>query len=288
MNDKDVNAKQVQTTPSEGSRPGSSWAGRRTVAGLVAITAAASLLVGVVVGPIIANHKADAASTTPPAQGLGLVAAADGTTPEHTITVSASGVASTAPDVADVYIGVSIQKPTVKDARASAAATMTSVLAAVKKTGVADKDIVTTNIDLSPVYDYSISGKAPRLVGYQWTNTVKITVRNLDNLAAVIDDSATAGATTVQGISFRIDDPKPLQALARQTAMTDARAKADALAKAAGVTIKGVASISESSSAPSPIYYNMGAALDKAASASTPIQTGTTDVTISVTVSYLI
>jgi uncharacterized protein YggE len=252
---------------------------------IVAVTAAASLLVGIVIGPIIANHGA-AAGTTPPA-GVGQpLPGADSTTPEHVITVSGSGLVSATPDVADVTIGVSIQKPTVKDARAAAASAMTSVLAAVKKNGVPDKDIVTTSISLSPVYDYSISGQAPRLVGYQWSNTVKITVRDLNKLAAVIDDSATAGATNVQGVNFRIDDPKPLQAQARQKAMADARAKADALAQSASVTIKGVASINETSSySPSPVYYDYRAG---AQSASTPIQTGTTDVTVQVTISYLI
>jgi uncharacterized protein YggE len=282
MNDKDVNGKATQTEPAV-ARGRSGW---RATTALVALTAAGSLLVGIVAGPIIANHRADAASTTPPAGGSPVALAADGSSSEHTITVSGSGKVSVAPDVADVYIGVSIQKPTVKDARAGAASAMTAVLASVKKNGVADKDITTTNVSLTPVYDYNSNGAAPRLVGYQWSNTVKITVRNLDKLAAVIDDSATAGATTVQGISFRLNDPKPLETQARQAAMTDARAKAEALAGSAGVTIKGVASISETSSS-TPVYYNE-AKYDMAAAASTPIQTGTTDVTIQVTVSYLI
>ena len=69
-----------------------------------------------------------------------------------------------------------------------------------------------------------------------------------------MDDAVAAGATTIQGISFRLDDPKNVEAQARQLAMTDARAKADALAAAAGVSVKGVASITETTST-TPIYY---------------------------------
>ena len=252
----------------------------------MALTAAGSLLVGIVAGPIIANHFASATTTPAPKVGVP-VQAVDTSTAEHTITVSGTGLVSVAPDVADVYIGVTVQKTTVKEARSAAATQMTAVLAAVKKDGVVDKDITTTNVGLSPAYDYSISG-TPRLIGYQWSNTVKITVRDLDKLPAVVDDSATAGATTIQGINFRVNDPTTIEGQARHQAMTDARAKADALAAAGGVSIKGVASISETSSSPTPIYYS-GAAYDKAApSVSTPIQTGTTDITVSVTVSYLI
>lgn len=287
MNDKDINAKHDQPASIHGGQAGSSWADRRGVARLVAVTAGVSLVIGIIVGPIIANNHASAATTsTPIATTQPALAAASGA-PEHTIAVSGSGLVSVAPDVADVMIGVSIQKPTVKDARAAAATAMTDVLAAVKKDGVAEKDIATVNVSLNPVYDYNNSG-VPRLVGYQWSNTVKITVHDLDKLAAVVDDSAAAGATTIQGISFRLDDPTPQQTQARDLAMADARAKANALAKAAGVTITGVATISESSTTPITYYPQYASAMAADKAASTPIQTGTTDVQIQVTVVYLI
>ncbi len=248
--------------------------GRLPYRRIVALTAAASLLIGIIAGPIIANHSASAAD--PVTTG----------TPEHTITVSGSGLVSVAPDVADVMIGVSVTKPSAKDARAAAATQMAAVIAAVKKLGIADKDITTTNVSLNPVYDYSSSGSA-RLTGYQFGNSVKVTVRDLAKVAGVLDDSVTAGATLIQGVSFRLDNSTTVEAQARNLAMTAARAKADALAKAAGVQIKGVATISEVATTPINYYPGvaMGAAKD---SASTAIQTGSTDVSIQVTVSYLI
>ncbi len=244
-----------------------------TVGGIVAATAAFSLLVGIVAGPIIANSHVQGADPTG--------------TPEHTITVSGTGDVSVAPDVADVYLGISVTMPTAKAARDAAATSMTAVLAAVKQDGVADKDIVTTNVSLNPVYDYSSGGSSGKLTGYQYTNTVKATVRDLTRVPNVLDDAVAAGATTVQGISFRLDDPTSVDAQARQLAMADARSKANALAQAAGVSIQGVASISEVTSS-SPIIEYAPTASVAQNSVSTPIQTGTTDISVQVTVSYLI
>ena len=163
---------------------------------------------------------------------------------------------------------------------------MSAVVAPVKKDGVDDKDIVTVNLSLSPVYDYG-NGSSPRLVAQQFTNTVKVTVRNLKTVSAVIDDAIAAGATTVSGISFRLNDPKGAQAQARALAVADAKAKADALTSAAGVSIKGVASITESTiqTSPVPVAYSLDAA---GKSVSTPVQTGTTDIVVQVSISYLI
>jgi uncharacterized protein len=246
-------------------RPGAIAWGRA-----LTVTAAAALLIGIVVGPIINNGSAVGADSTG--------------TPEHTVTVTGTGDVSLAPDVADVILGVAVTKPTVAEAQSAAATSMTAVVASIKKNGVADKDIVTINISLGPVYDYS--NQTAKITGYQFANTVRVTVRNLGTIAAVIDDSVAAGATSISGISFRLGSPKTVEAQARQLAMNDARAKADALTSAAGVSIKGVASITETTS--TPVTYYQAADKASASGASTPVQTGTTDVTVTVTVSYII
>jgi uncharacterized protein len=268
MNDKTATA-EIESAPAA-QAPGQP--SPVTLRRAIALTAAASLLVGIIVGPIIANHPASATDTT--------------TAPEHLITVSGVGTVSVKPDVADVTLGITVSKTTAKEARDAAATAMTAVIAAVKKDGVADKDIVTINVSLNPTYDYSSGSGAGRLVGYQFSNTVKITVHDLNKVAAIVDDSVAAGATNVQGIAFRVNDPTIIQNQARQLAMTAARSNANALAQAAGVSIKGVASISESGSSPVTYYPTYAAGVKD--SASTPIQTGTTDVTIQVSVAYLI
>ncbi|HEX7474020.1 MAG TPA: SIMPL domain-containing protein [Candidatus Limnocylindrales bacterium] len=214
--------------------------------------------------------------------------AADPTAPQHTISVSGTGRVILAPDVADLRLGVVIQRSTVKAARADAATKMTAVIAALKKAGIADADIQTSAITLNPQYDYT-NGNAPRLIGYQFSNSVAVTVRKLDSLGDAIDGALAAGATTLDSVSFRVDDETKAEAQARTQAMADAKSKAQALATAAGVSIEGVASITETvAPTPYPVYFGAaaGAAVDKAVA--TPVQAGTNEVSVSVAVVYLI
>ncbi len=214
---------------------------------------------------------------------------ANGNAPEHLISVTGTGRVVISPDVADLRVGVSATKPTVKAARDTAAASMTRVVAALKKLGIADADIQTTVLSLQPIYDYSTNSNPPRLTGYQLSNSVSVTVRNLDKVGDAIDDALAAGATSFDGVTFRVDDPAKAEAQARQAAMAQAKSKAETLAKGAGVSLGAVASISETSAPiPYPVYYAQaaGAALDK--SIPTPVEAGTNEVTVTVAVSYLI
>jgi hypothetical protein len=162
---------------------------------------------------------------------------------------------------------------------------MQGVVKALKEAGVTERDIRTTTLSLQPVYDYNTTGAAPKIVGYELRNGVVATVRDLDRLADAVDGALAAGGTTLDGVTFRLDDPTGPEAQARTQAMRAARAKADALATAAGVTIVGVASISEAAeSSPWPVPY-AGARADEAA---TPILPGTSDISVTVSVVYLI
>lgn len=215
--------------------------------------------------------------------------AVDPTAPkEHTISVSGTGRVVTSPDVADLRLGVVVTKPTVKDARNVAAAQMTKVIAALKKLGIADKDLQTTGLSLQPNYTYPTRG-TPRLTGYTLSNAVSVTVRDLNKLGDAIDDGLAAGATTLDGVSFRVDDSARAEQQAREQAMAQAKAKAQTLATAAGVSITGVASISEiSAPLPQPMYYDAARLRAIAQDAATPIQVGTNEVIVTVTVEYLI
>jgi uncharacterized protein len=206
---------------------------------------------------------------------------------EHMISVSGTGRVVTTPDVADLRLGVAVTKPTVKEARTLAATQMTRVIAALKKLGIADKDLQTTGLSLQPNYTYPASG-TPRLTGYTLSNSLSVTIRDLDKLGDAIDDGLAAGATTLDGVWFRVENSAAAEKQARQAAMADAKAKAQTLASAAGVAISGVASISEvSAPLPQPMYYD-GARLSAARDAGTPIQFGTNEVLVTVTVEYLI
>jgi hypothetical protein len=229
----------------------------------------AGLALAVVLGPALTPRAAHAV---------------DVTEPDRTISVAGTGTVTLAPDIADLHVGVVVQRPKVKDARAAAATAMQGVVKALRAAGVAERDIRTTTLSLQPIYEYPTNA-APRITGYELRNGVVATVRDLERLADAVDGALAGGGTTLDGISFRVDDPTGAEAQARTQAMKAARAKADALAGAAGVSIIGVASISEQSSpTPWPVPY-AGAARDEAA---TPILPGTSEISVSVSVVYLI
>jgi uncharacterized protein len=247
---------------------------------LAMVVGAGALLVGLVAGPVLAGALAP--------QAYQPVNGATDQPPEHTISVAGSGKVVVVPDLATVRLGVIVERPTAKAARAAAAESMTRVVAAIKKLGIADKDIATANVSLSPVYNYP-NNQAPKIRGYQLQNIVTVTVRDLDKLSDVLDDGVAAGATSVEGISFDVADRPAAESKAREAAVVDAKAKADALASGLGVRISGVANVSESVS--TPIYYeNMAGAVPSAdrAAAETPVLPGTTDVVITVQVTFLI
>jgi uncharacterized protein YggE len=208
--------------------------------------------------------------------------------PPRTISVSGTGRVGVTPDLADLRLGVTITAKTVEAARSANGKAMTGVIAALKALGIVERDIQTTNLSLSPAYDYSTNANPPRLTGYTLTNTVAATIRDIAKVGAAIDGALEAGATSLDSVFFRVDDPAAAEQEARVRAVADARAKADTLAAAAGVSIVGVAAIAESG-APVPYPAFSGEMAKVAfADASTPVETGTNEISISVAVTYLI
>jgi hypothetical protein len=199
----------------------------------------------------------------------------------HTLTVSGNGKVTVVPDVARVYLGVTLTKPTVKEARDAAATAMTDILAAIKGLGIADADIQTTGLSLSARY---ADGSSTKIVGYVISEQVQVTVRNLDKAGDVVDAATAKGATDVNGISFELADPAKALDDARAAAVTAARTSGLAMASAAHVTLGAVISISDAS-APGPIYYGAASAAPMA-DVKTPVQPGTQDVSAVVTVVF--
>ncbi|MEP7360626.1 MAG: SIMPL domain-containing protein [Chloroflexota bacterium] len=232
----------------------------------VALAATAGLAIGIFAGPAMATSPTDGSNPA-----------------EHTISVSGSGKVVLAPDVADVSLGVTVQRDKASAARDEAGRIMAAVVAALHGLGIADADIKTTQLYVSPMYNY---GSSQQISGYQMSNIVSVHVRDLTKLADVIDQSVSAGATDVQGVTFDVSDRAAAEQSARTAAVKDARAHADTLAAAAGVTITGVQSISENASTPWP-WPGIGFAGD-AAGAPTPIQPGSAELTIDVAVVYII
>jgi len=204
----------------------------------------------------------------------------------RTITVSGTGSVAASPDVADVRLGIRITRPTVQEARGSAADLMGAILAAVRAGGVDSADIRTTALSLEPHYEHDRTAGKPSLAGYQATNIVTVTVRDLERLGPVVDGALEAGATSLDGLTLRIADPSPLEAAARRAAVADARSRAEVLASAAGVSIVGVVSMVDGVGVtPLPTPRLARAMAD---TAPTPIESGTTEVSLSVSVVYAI
>jgi uncharacterized protein YggE len=206
---------------------------------------------------------------------------------QGTIVVPGVGRVVVRPDVASLRLGVVVVRPTAGEARQAAAATMTTVVDALRAGGVEPRDLRTSLVSLDAVRDYS-SERGPRVTGYQLSNAVEATIRTIDAAGGLIDAALAAGATSLDGLSFRLADPSDALAKARRLAVADGRARAETLAGEAGVQLGRVVAISEGGSiAPGP-PLPMAELQMKSADVATPVEAGTDELSVTVTVTYAI
>jgi uncharacterized protein YggE len=177
--------------------------------------------------------------------------AAPGATEVSGIAVTGAGTTSVKPDIALVNLGIEVTSTTVADARAKAAGTMDGLTKAVKGKGVANADIQTQFFNIYP--QYGVPGPnskpgTPEIVGYTVSNQVQLKVRNLDSVSDVLDSAIAAGGNSIRvnGLQFTVEKPDQFLAKAREEAVQNAKARAEVLAKAAGVKVGPARSISES------------------------------------------
>lgn len=206
------------------------------------------------------------------------------------LTVTAEGKTARVPDLAVFNAGVTSQGRTAGEALTANSADMNRVIAALKQAGIADKDIQTSQISLNPIYGQPVTQpngmvvQEPRIVGYQATNTVSIRSRDIKNFGKVLDALVAAGANQVSGPSFQLADPSSANDEARVSAVRSARARADLYARAAGLRVVRIVSISESGgyAPPQPMY----ARAMKADAESTPISAGEVEAAVSVVMQF--
>lgn len=209
---------------------------------------------------------------------------------ETGISVSGHGSVTVVPDIAVLTLGVEVTAPTVAAARSKAAAAMKAVRASLDANSIGSDDIKTLSFNIQPHYAYR-RDEQPEITGYTVSNLVSVKVRDLDVISDALDDAARAGgdAVRVNSISFSVDDPKSYEAGARKAAVADARERAEELATLAGVTLGKVLSISESGvSIPFEERSYGGMMLRSAAEPPTPVSPGETEISLSVSVVYLI
>lgn len=210
------------------------------------------------------------------------------------LTLSAEGRSNRKPDLAVFTAGVASQGSTAGEALAANSADMNKVIAALKRAGIADRDIQTSNLSLNPVYQQQrqlpngmMEPQQPKIIGYQVNNQVNVRQRNLAEFGRVIDTLVSAGANQVNGPSFQMDDPDTATDEARSEAMTKARARAALYAKAAGLRVVRILSISESGGyVPQPQVMYARAAMADMAGAPTPVAAGEVTMQSSVTVMF--
>ncbi|QXQ04931.1 SIMPL domain-containing protein [Sphingosinicellaceae bacterium] len=212
-------------------------------------------------------------------------AAQQAVTPVPTLSVSAEGKSLRVPDVAELSGGVVTTAPTAAAAMAENAQRMSAVVAAVRKAGIAERDIQTAGLSLQPQYRYE-NNQAPILTGYQATNTVSLRLRKLPDAGRLLDTLVSVGANQISGPSFRVDDSDAALDEARVQAVATARARGDLYAKAAGVRIKRILTISESGDAEPPRPMMMMARASKMAAADTPVVPGEVALTVTVNVTF--
>jgi uncharacterized protein len=202
------------------------------------------------------------------------------------ITVSGRADVAGTPDTLRLDLSVVATASSVSEALASANRSADSVQKSLLANGVQTRDLQTSGLSIQPEYDYS-NGAAPRLRGYQVSESVSAKLRNLGRAGNAVGQAVTAGgnAVRVNGISLDLEETSALVSSARDRAFADAKAKAEQYARAAGRSLGEVMSISEDVATPSPIPMPY-AAMDSAKSASVPIQPGSQDVSVSVTVVF--
>ena len=196
---------------------------------------------------------------------------------QHSIVVSGNGSVATVPDRAQLSFGVSSDAKTASAALRANAVEMTKVIAALKGQGIAAADIQTQFVSLSPRY----SSNGEEIVGYSAANLVSATVRKLDKVGGVIDAAVDAGANQVSGPNLVRSDQTALYLQALRAAITNAKGKAQTIARASGLRLRRITDVTESGG-PTPVSE----AAKVGAAPSTPIEPGTQLVQATVTVTF--
>lgn len=203
---------------------------------------------------------------------------------EPAITVTGVGQSAASPDSMTVDLGISVLADSVAEGRSRAAERAQALIASVKDRGVADDDVQTVRYSIQPEYDYREGGQTLR--GYRVSNDLQVRVRELGSAGDILDAAAAAGGdeVTINNISFSVEEETAVRDQAREAAWNDARARAEHLASLSGRSLGAVVEIVETIGrppGPGPMPR-----MAMAADAATPIEAGSTAITVSLQVRF--
>jgi len=206
---------------------------------------------------------------------------------EPTITASATAEATVMADRATIRLGVQTQAATAAAAASQNAARSVSVMNALHKAGITDRDISTAAYDVSPQYRYA-QGAAPVVVGYSVTNSIMVTLRNVRQIGPVLDASVKGGANMASSLDFQASNADSARQAAIAAAVVKARSAAQSAARAAGGTLGKLISLSidggmVSPPGPRPMFARVASA---EMAASPPITPGEQSVSASVSATW--
>lgn len=208
-----------------------------------------------------------------------------------TINVSGTGSVSVAPDMAMISFGVVRETKTAREALTANNKAMSEVLQAMKGMGIADKDLQTSNFNISPRYHHpkrnsDNSKPAPVITGYVVSNELAVRVRDLAKTGEILDLVVTLGVNGGGNIRFMNDKPEVLLEQARASAVKNAFAKANVLAKSAGVGLGRILDISENFNQPRPVPMAQARMAAQEDAGSVPIASGENSYSVHVQVSW--
>ncbi len=199
--------------------------------------------------------------------------------------ISAEGEVNRVPDLVTISAGVVTQAATAGAAMSANARKMSAAIAALKQAGVADRDIRTASINLSPQYRY-VENQPPVLIGYQASNQVAVQFRDVARAGAILDALVAQGVNQINGPDFSVDKPEAALDEARVAAIGKARARAELYARATGLKVRRIVSISETGGdSPSPPRPMMAMAV-RGKAADTVIEAGEQKLGVVVSVTF--
>ena len=235
------------------------------------------LLLGLVAATAMATPA------TLPAQASAIVQPVAGTR----LDISATGTVSRVPDLAIISAGVVTKSVTATGAISDNAARMERVRAALRRAGIADKDIQTSSISLNPDYRYE-NNQPPVLTGYQASNNVSIKFRDIRNSGKILDALVAEGANQINGPSLTIDKPETAYDEARVRAIAAGRARAELYARALGMRVVRLVAVSEGGAnyPRPPMQFARDAIMVTGAAAKTEIDPGSQDLEVTLSMTF--
>lgn len=198
------------------------------------------------------------------------------------ITVSGTGKVTASPDIARVQVGVQTFNEELAAAVSANNEQAQAIIAALASAGVEKRDMRTANFTIAERRDYRVEGQN-QVIGYDVTNTVAVTMRDLERVGDILQAAINAGANSVYSLQFAIDDAESFKTQAREKAIQDSQTRAQTMADAAGVTLGPAIRIVETTAGTVAPRTNYDAA---EADKSVPIESGELEVTVAVSVVY--